>query len=151
MNVFTSTLATLFLLASLAQAYPSGAPKCTSLTPKHTGAKAKTSKSPYKIEATKANKDSAVVTISGGSGDKFKGFLLYATKPGSEDKIGTFKKVEKTSVMKCGSAVSTCFKLLVQPLTFPLLHLGHGHSYGQFGQDQCQLDLDGTRQVLRAS
>lgn len=93
------------MLVCLSQAYPTGSPKCSAREPKHESHKAQTSASPYQVSATKDGKK-ASVTISGA---KFKGFYLYATKPGSSDMIGTFSSNDKSKTLTCGSAVSIFF------------------------------------------
>lgn len=94
----------------LVSAYPTGAPKCSSLTPKHSGTKAQTGKAPYKVEASAATKkdgkSNVTVTISGIDGAKFKGFILYATAADGSDKVGTFGKTDKTKLITCDSSVS---------------------------------------------
>ena len=90
------------------RSYPTGAPKCSATAPKHEDHKAQTTPSPYQITASKTGKSTASVTISGGD---FKGFMLYAAKPGSNDMIGTFTKTDKSKEITCGSAVSFFFVL----------------------------------------
>lgn len=107
----------MFLLVNVyfVSAYPTGAPKCTSLTPKHSGTKAQTGKAPFKVEASaptkKDGKSSVTVTISGIDSAKFKGFLLYATAADGSDKIGTFAKTDKTKLVTCDSTVSCLFNV----------------------------------------
>lgn len=116
---FTSQLAlavALFAALSieLSSAYPSGAPKCSSLLPKHAKNKAQTGKAPYKVStsAVSKNKDgksTVTVTISGTGDAKFKGFILYASPEASSDKIGKFTKTDKTALLTCGASVSVPF------------------------------------------
>lgn len=95
----------------LSSAYPSGAPKCSSLVPKHAKNKAQTSSAPYKVTTSAVTKDkdgksTLTVTVAGLNDAKFKGFMVYATPVDSTDKIGKFTKTDKTSLLSCGSAVS---------------------------------------------
>ena len=106
---------TLFVAVCIAvHAYPSGSPKCSAHIPKHGSTKAQTSKSPFKVatSAVTKNKDgksTVTVTISGSNDTKFKGFFLYASSVGSNDKIGKFSDTDKSTVLKCGSSVSFNF------------------------------------------
>ena len=103
MKKFTGILAIMVMVIMLVESYPTGAPKCSATAPKHEDHKAQTTPSPYQITATKKDKSTATVTISGGD---FKGFMLYATKPGSNDMLGKFTKNDKSKEITCGSAVS---------------------------------------------
>ena len=102
------------LMAAIAveytSAYPSGAPKCSSLLPKHAKNKAQTGKAPYKVTTSavtnKGGKSTVTVTIAGVGDAKFKGFILYATPVGADEKIGKFTKADKTNVVSCGASVS---------------------------------------------
>lgn len=98
----------------LSSAYPSGAPKCSSLIPKHAKNKAQTSTAPYKVTTSAVSKDkdgksTVTVTVTGLNDAKFKGFIVYATPVDSTDKIGKFTKTDKTSLLTCGSSVSSPF------------------------------------------
>lgn len=100
------------VFVSLAQAYPSGSPKCSNHVPKHETNKAQTTPSPFKLTTSavtkKDGKSTVTVTISSTDGTKFKGFFVYATTPDGNDKLGQFTKTDKTKVLKCGSAVRYC-------------------------------------------
>ena len=102
----------------LVSAFPSGSPRCGVIKPKHKGAKPQTSESPYKLQtsAVKRSADGkATLNVSLGSGNdtKFKGFILYATAPGSDAKIGSFTKTSGTNTLSCeGDAVSSCFLII---------------------------------------
>lgn len=89
------------VLLCLTYGYPTGSPKCSNTVPKHESHKAKTSPSPYQVTASKSGSSKASVTISGAT---FKGFFLYATKPGSNDMIGEFTANDKSKKLSCGSA-----------------------------------------------
>ncbi|OTF72715.1 Reeler domain containing protein [Euroglyphus maynei] len=102
-SIFAIILVVLLSGCMIIHGYPTGAPKCSATAPKHEDHKAQTTPSPYQITATKKGKSTASVTISGA---EFKGFMLYATKPGSNDMIGTFTKNDKSKEITCGSAVS---------------------------------------------
>ncbi|KAH9424766.1 hypothetical protein DERP_012750 [Dermatophagoides pteronyssinus] len=107
MKKFTGILAIMVMVIMLVESYPTGAPKCSATAPKHEDHKAQTTPSPYQITATKKDKSTATVTISGGD---FKGFMLYATKPGSNDMLGKFTKNDKSKEITCGSATAITHK-----------------------------------------
>lgn len=99
-------------LILLTTAYPSGAPKCSSLIPKHAKNKAQTSAAPFKLTTSGVSKDkdgrsTVSVTLAGLSdAAKFKGFIVYATAVDGTEKLGKFTKTDKTSLVSCGSSVS---------------------------------------------
>lgn len=110
-NIQSSIILIVVLCAvALINCYPSGSPKCSAHTPKHSSSKAQTGKAPYKITTSSVTKDkngksTITVTIAGTNDSKFKGFFLYATAVDSNDKIGKFTKSSNTSVLSCGSSV----------------------------------------------
>ncbi|XP_046912442.1 putative defense protein 3 [Dermatophagoides farinae] len=106
-KIFTTIGILLAIIIGSIRSYPTGAPKCSATAPKHEDHKAQTTPSPYQITASKTGKSTASVTISGGD---FKGFMLYAAKPGSNDMIGTFTKTDKSKEITCGSASAITHK-----------------------------------------
>lgn len=117
MNSFSQSLLVLAVVATsslvlLSTAYPSGAPKCSSLIPKHAKNKEQTGTAPYKLTTSGVSKDkdgksTVTVTLAGLNNAKFKGFIVFATAVDSNDKIGKFTKADKTTLVSCGSSVST--------------------------------------------
>lgn len=93
------------------QAYPSGAPEdaCVDMTPQHEEYEIQSSPSPVTLSTDKQSyslNDTVVVKINGVGSSKFKGFLIMAKSPSSDDYLGTFDKSGLNKVVECSGGVS---------------------------------------------
>jgi len=102
------------------ESYPSGAPSstCSDMAPKHHGAAAQQSSSPFVVTPEKhsvAPGSKLKLMMASTTGTRFKGFLLQARKPeGSDAAIGQFTALPNlTKAFTCagGYQVSSCVLL----------------------------------------